>query len=314
VGIGSRALRIAAQFAVVTGAIAAASCGPGTNAPPVAVSLPVTTIPSSAGSFTAPPASALSVTFNVAAGAPAGTTATVISSVTAPSGVPAPSSIERQPQSIAGALPFLYISLELNHAVPTSMFTSWLLTLTSALPPTASYYVEIDDPSATRPKQFTILGTVSNGVVTFTNSGGSGANGFPTLAANHVYVFQFYYVVAGPSPTPSPTTTGSASPTPTPTPTPAPTPTLGPVVVTPALVPLGHVGQTATIGVSESGYSGSFTAQSANPAIASVSPASGTSFTVTAVLGGTTTITFSDTAGNQGSATVSVTTAQGAIQ
>jgi hypothetical protein len=206
-------LRIGAPLAIVLGALAVASCGGGSNSTPAGPA-PVTSsaaVPSSAGSFTAPAINGLAATFNVAAGAPAGTTVTMTSSVTAPSGILAPSAIERQTQSIGGAVPFLYVSISLSQAVSTSFFTSELLALTSSLPSTASYYLEIDDPSEAPPKLTTIAGTLTSGTATFTNSGGSG-NGTQTLAANHTYVFQFYYIPAG-TPTPSPSPSPSATPT-----------------------------------------------------------------------------------------------------
>jgi hypothetical protein len=64
---------------------------------------------------------------------------------------------------------------------------------------------------------------------------------------------------------------------------------------------------TQTFTVSESGYSGSFTATSSNTAVVTVAQTSPSTFTVTSIGGGTATITVTDQQGN--SATLSVTVA-----
>lgn len=65
--------------------------------------------------------------------------------------------------------------------------------------------------------------------------------------------------------------------------------------------------------VSESGYTGTFTAQSNGTAVASVGPASGTAFTVTAVGAGSAAITFTDQSGRSAQVSVTVTISTGVI-
>lgn len=73
---------------------------------------------------------------------------------------------------------------------------------------------------------------------------------------------------------------------------------VGPLSVSPSSITFRAVGQSTTITSAATGFSGSYTAVSANTGIATVSPASSTSgiFTITAVgsTGGTTTINVSD--------------------
>ena len=76
---------------------------------------------------------------------------------------------------------------------------------------------------------------------------------------------------------------------------------------------LDAANQTAVVTVSETGYSGTFTAQSSATAVATVSPASGTSFTVTAIGAGTATVSFVDASGNVAQLTVTVTITGGVV-
>lgn len=71
--------------------------------------------------------------------------------------------------------------------------------------------------------------------------------------------------------------------------------------------------QTASVTVSESGYTGTFTAQSNGAAVATVGPASGTAFTVTAIGAGSATITFTDASGRSAQISVTVTISTGVI-
>jgi virginiamycin B lyase len=71
------------------------------------------------------------------------------------------------------------------------------------------------------------------------------------------------------------------------------------MAVIPNSITLSGVGQMQTFNVVESGYSGEFSASSANAGIATVSPSSGAvTFTVTATGTGSTTITVTGTKGN----------------
>jgi hypothetical protein len=133
-------------------------------------------------------------------------------------------------------------------------------------------------------------------------------------------------VGATPTPTPTPTPVG-ATPTPTPvgaTPTPTPTPTATPTAPAgmftfdpnPVIVSAQGSGcsTSTSFSVAETGYSGTFTAVSANTSIATVAPTSGVAddFTVTSVTttnGGTgTTIVVTDANGHHASETVVIGT------
>ncbi|MHB8462982.1 MAG: hypothetical protein ACYDA1_10065, partial [Vulcanimicrobiaceae bacterium] len=70
-----------------------------------------------------------------------------------------------------------------------------------------------------------------------------------------------------------------------------------PIVLSPTTVTFSTKGQSLPVTASAASYAGTFTATSQNTAIATVSPASGTSFTITAVGAGTTSIAFIDTKG-----------------
>jgi hypothetical protein len=98
-----------------------------------------------------------------------------------------------------------------------------------------------------------------------------------------------------------------------PTAAPAPSSSATPAAV-PNVVSLTSVGQTQAVTVSEPGYTGAFTATSANTAVAAVSPPSAPgAFTITAVSAGTTTITFADANNSTGTVAVTVTITSGTI-
>jgi len=130
--------------------------------------------------------------------------------------------------------------------------------------------------------------TFENGTTTITVSDQNGGSS------------QFIVTVTGASPAPS------ASPTASPTATPL-------VVASPAALNFTATGQTGTVAVSENAYSGSFAAASSNTGVATVSPASGTSFTISAVAAGTASVTFTDSNQNSSSVSVTVTTSSGSI-
>jgi hypothetical protein len=260
-----------------------AACGGNVNTTPLAS-------PSGLTSFAAQAVNGLAVTFNVANGTPLGTTATATSSVTAPTGVPAPSAILRRPQAIAGATPLLYTSIVLSQPISAALLLNEVLTSTNALSANVSYFVEVDDPSATPPKIITITGTPANGIVTFTNASVSGY-GSRIFAADHVYVFQFYSVAGSP-------------PSPSPSPSPAPTPP-GVLSVNPTTVQLVGTGNSnaANVLVQETGYGGAFTESDTCTGVATITsnsaagPAS--TFSVTGIAAGACTATFSDTFGQR---------------
>jgi hypothetical protein len=104
----------------------------------------------------------------------------------------------------------------------------------------------------------------------------------------------------------------TAGATPTPRPGSIPVITLPGSVVGTSLA-LDAANQTALVSVGETGYSGTFAAQSSASGVATVSPASGTSFTVTAIGAGRATVSFTDSYGNVAQLTVTVTITGGVV-
>ncbi len=134
-------------------------------------------------------------------------------------------------------------------------------------------------------------------------------NGYGGIA---VAPTQLQNVVIG-SPTPSP----SPAPTPTPTPTPTPMPTPGAVVLAPNALAFTAVGATNAqrTTASESNYAGTFTAATGAAGqtnscsgIATISPASGTTFSVTPVAAGHCTFTLTGGGTQSATLTIDVTT------
>jgi hypothetical protein len=92
------------------------------------------------------------------------------------------------------------------------------------------------------------------------------------------------------------------------------TPSTGPLPsASPSTIAFSGAAQTQSVTVTQTGYSGAFTALSANTGVATVSPASGTTFTITAVAAGNTTVTFTNPSGTATSVSVVVTTTGGVI-
>ena len=99
----------------------------------------------------------------------------------------------------------------------------------------------------------------------------------------------------------------------TPTPTPTPTPSPAALVLTPNALTFTATGSAAaqTSTATEAGYGGTFSASTANCAgIASISPASGSTFTVTPVAAGTCTFSIKDSILQAATLTITVTTTQ----
>jgi hypothetical protein len=92
-------------------------------------------------------------------------------------------------------------------------------------------------------------------------------------------------------------------------PSPAPTGSPGGIVLTPSSLAFLAAGTAyaQNFTVSESGYSGSFTATSNNTAIATVASAGSTTFTVTPWTAGSTTVSVSDSKGHVAQLAVGVT-------
>lgn len=187
---------------LVAGGLLVASCSGGTTTP-AAPSTAATTqsIPTGGGTLALPAAAnGESATVTVGAGATAGTTITASSSTTAPAGAPAPSSIRRV-ESIAGAVPFLYVTFTVNQSVAANLITGESVAIFNSFPANASYYVEFDDVTVAPGTKLGCAGpgTVQSLVAGISNSAPSGAcsgGNVTTLVANHTYAMQFYYVPA----------------------------------------------------------------------------------------------------------------------
>jgi len=228
-----------------------AACGGGGSSPPPTVSGPTATpvpsatptpapssttlpVPTSAGTLALPTLSGFGVTFQIAAGAPSGTTITATESLGAPANAPAPSSARRR-EAIAGATNVFYVTVTLSQTVLAQIFTGENLAFPSTLPASAQYFAEVDDITSAPATKIGSFGpaTVASLVAAFTNNCPCVS---PTLTVGHTYLFQFYYTAstATSTPTPTPTATATATGTPTttatPTATPTPTPSSSPSV------------------------------------------------------------------------------------
>lgn len=188
--------------------------------------------------------------------------------------------------------------------------------------PDANYYLAFYDPS--RPSLgwqygFEGPGTVSGTTVTFAS------NLSPFMFHEEVSYYFALFVIPQNSaqPTPAPSTAPTSVPTQTPppvttSPTPSPTPgggviviiipTPSPVLCTPSPVDVA-VGATVQMACSANEYSGPFTLTIADPTIASVHQVTEqqyTSFDVTGLAAGTTTLSLQTRSGGSGSVTITV--------
>ena len=191
-----------------------------------------TTIPTTSGaSVTIPAVAGLSTIFTFGPGASASTTGNFSASVTAPNIAPLPSALKRKTQTLANAVPFLYVTLTTSAAVPASAFFVETVLL-NGQPTSVPYAAEVDDITAS-PGTFiaSFQGALANSTVQF-------VNGFPTgttFQPSHTYLFQFYYITtatAAPSGTATSTASGTATATPTATATSSSTATTAPTTAT----------------------------------------------------------------------------------
>lgn len=155
--------------------------------------------------------------------------------------------------------------------------------------------------------RLSLLATIS---LAACGGGGSSPLASPTVAPTTTPV--------SPSPTSSatPTPAPSTAPTSTPTaaPTAMPTPTPGPVVAAPTTLRFSNFAPQS-VAVSEIRYSGSFATSTRDCGnVATISPASGTQFSVTPSGAGACSFEFSDPSGNLGSVSIYVTTANVVVQ
>lgn len=214
----------------------------------------------------------------------AGGTTLQVTLQTVPGGVAALQSAQRRASDVGSTNAQLYLVLTPSQTITLPAFPSFAFTVPASLVlPNESEYLAFYD--AAQGGYRTVFGpaTVANSVVRF-----SGSSAPLTLAAGQQYVFVLYgvpAVVAG-NPVPSPSS-----------------------------VAFNLTGQTQIVTVGEPNYSGAFTATSSNPAIASVTAASGTSFVLTAgASAGSATITVRDSAGRTSLVDVGVTLTFGVVR
>ncbi|HTJ26721.1 MAG TPA: hypothetical protein VMA36_11230 [Candidatus Limnocylindria bacterium] len=198
-------------------------------------------------------------------------------SATPPSGVPAlaASSLARRPQSTVSA-GILYASITFASAVTLPSLPAFTFG-NQTIAPSSQYDLAFYDPSSGS-YQAPAEGpaTIAGSTIAFT------APATPySFAAGTTYVFALYSQAVAPI-----TTSASAL----------------------TFSTLGASG-AQTFTASEVGYTGTFSATSANPAVATVAPGTAAnSFVVTPIAGGTTTVTLTDTNAQTATVSVSVTT------
>jgi hypothetical protein len=276
--------RLAFVCLACSGLLAAVGCG-GTNTTSSVPAL-ATTAPGTA-STQVNPSSPTSASFTTTSGGsgtasfPASTSGTASAqltiSATPPSGVPAlTSSLARRAQS-AGSTGILYASLTFGAAVTLPSLPAFTFA-NQTIAASTQYFLGFYDPkvgSYTSPAEGPAA--VSGSTIAFTAPAGT-----YSFAAGTTYVFALY---------------GQ---------------TLSPIVANSTALSFSALGASGaqTFTASEAGYTGAFSATSANPAVATVAASSpaGT-FTVTPVGGGTTTIAITDT--NLQTITVSVSVTAG---
>ncbi|HEV3086649.1 MAG TPA: hypothetical protein VGX96_05435, partial [Candidatus Elarobacter sp.] len=132
-------------------------------------------IPTTAGTIALPSVGGIAATFQIGAGAPAGTTLTATESLAAPSNAPAPSAVRRV-QAVSGATTFFFVSFTVSQTISTQFLTGESFALPSTYPTNAQYFVEFDDITSSPATKIASFGpaTVANSQVQFQNTGGNG--------------------------------------------------------------------------------------------------------------------------------------------
>jgi hypothetical protein len=305
---------------------------------PLAPASAATTVPLPAGStapqtVAIPPAAGLSGSLVLpAATLPAGTTLTVQTTTTAPSGL-APLSAARRTLAASGLQVLYYQGIAFTQSVTFSAFPAFSISLPAGYDPSKGVFelAFYDGHGWTYP--LGAPGTASGQQLSF-----AAAAGPVTYAANQIYYFALYYAATQPAPTPTPTATPAptdspvptATPTtsptasPTATPVPTPTPTPGPVTAAPSVLSFVGTGPelAKTVTVSSQFYSGTFTASACTNAdpnstavIATVGAvAANNTFTVTPVTAGACSIVVSDAGQRQTTVSVTVATSSLTVQ
>lgn len=300
--------------------VAVATVPPPTPVPPGQTSAPIpVALPTAAG---------VSGTMNIPSSGSAispGTAVALQLQNSSPNGVPTLSLTSRHTSLIhtMATTPITviaYLGILFSQDVVLSQAPAFQFALPSSdLPPGTAYYLALynpNQPSLGWQLGFEGPGTISGFNVTFTSS--SASLYFQGWTWYYLGLYAAPISAATPTPAPSvaPTTAPTADPTSVPTmmPTAAPTPTPG-ATPTPAedfkLIPaqmsFNGTGLTQTFSAVDLSYSGTFTATSADPHVATVT-ASGSTFTVTSVGAGTTSITVTESNGKTATCTITVTT------
>jgi hypothetical protein len=248
---------------------------------------------------------------------------------TPPGGLPTLQSVLRRSAATTAATSgptisvIAYLFVMFNQDVVLSQAPSFSFALPAAdVLPGATYYLSLynpNTPSLGWQLGFEGPGTVSGSKLSFT--GGSNSLYFQAWTAYYLGLYAVPAGVATPTPAPSvaptqaPTVAPSALPTGMPTPTPAPTPVPGtsptPVPafkLIPSAISFNGTGLQQTFSAIDLAYSGTFTAVSSDPNVATVTASSSNSFTVKSTGAGVATITVSESNGKSATCTVTVTT------
>ncbi len=200
---------------------------------------------------------------------------------TAPADVAALQSALRRPAAVGTTNAQLYVVLRPAQTITLPAFPTFSFDLPAAAASAAlDEYVAFYDGAQGGYRALYGPARAVGGVVTFT-----GSSAPLVLAAGQTYAFALYGL-----------------------------PTTGDPVAAPATVAFVTPGQTQTVTVSEPNYAGTFSARSSDPAIVTVTPAAGTSFTLTAgATAGATTVVVTDAAGRATPIAVGLTVTSGAI-
>lgn len=278
-----------------------------------------TTAPAS-NSVSIPAGGGFSGTFGVTGTVAAGTTQTQILSSSAPSGLPIlalarhVAGVSRAAQSVDPSQVIVYLAETFSADLATNGVALAIQVPTAKLQPATAYYLALFDPvSAAWQTPFEGPATQAGSTLTFSG------NAPLTFKAATAYYFGVYGAPASAIATPTPVPTNVPTPVPTAVPTPVPTATPSPIIASVGTVNITTLGASGskTFTASEASYAGVLSAKTANGAIATVTPSSGASgatFTVTGVSGGTTTIAITDTNGQSVNVSVTVTTGTVVVQ
>lgn len=220
------------------------------------------------------------VTFGAGTQAPSGASLQ-LTVETVPGDVAALQSALRRPAAVGATSAQLYVVLRPAQTITLPAFPTFSFTLPAAIASAQlNEYVAFYDTAQGGYRALYGPARAVGGVVTFT-----GPSAPLVLVAGQTYAFALYGVPAAGNPVAAPSTVAFVTP-----------------------------GQTQTVTVSEPNYAGSFSARSSDPAIVTVTPVSGTSFTLTAgTSAGAATVVVSDAAGRATPIAVGLTLTSGAI-